>query len=173
MDVRMTESQENQNVETNLAELDQGFAREVAEQPGGETVLRCLACGMCSAGCPVREVDDRYSPRKLIRMIHLGMRGEVLKSDFLWMCSNCFTCAERCPQGIKIPDMIRAVKNIAAKEGHLPANLKMVGESVGSLGRLYEIEEFDNKKRTKAGLPELATELPDVERLLKKARKND
>ncbi|MCX7016028.1 MAG: 4Fe-4S dicluster domain-containing protein [Candidatus Sumerlaeota bacterium] len=154
--------------EFNVADLDLGFAEEVAAKPGGEYIRRCYSCGMCVAGCPVAEVEPRYSPRRLIRMILLGLRAEVLQSDFLWLCCNCYTCMERCPQAIRIPDIIRAAKNIAAAEGRLPANLKTVSASVTKIGRLYEIEEFDNKKRVKAGLPELQTKLEDVERLMRK-----
>ncbi|OPZ22655.1 MAG: sn-glycerol-3-phosphate dehydrogenase subunit C [candidate division BRC1 bacterium ADurb.BinA364] len=153
-----------------LDSLNLDFAEEIAREPGGEEVRRCFSCGMCTAGCPVREVDDRYSPRQVIRMILLGMREETLKSDFLWLCSNCFTCMERCPQGIRIPDIIRAAKNIAAREGLLPAPLQGVSQAVCSIGRLYEIEDFDNKKRAKSGLPELQTQLPEVARMMAEAK---
>jgi len=166
-------TEEAANTEINVADLDQGFAEEVSRLPGGAEIFRCFACGMCTSGCPVREVDDRYSPRRLIRMILLGMREEVLKSDFLWLCTNCFTCMERCPQNIQIPNLIRAVKNLAADEGYLPGNLKVVAESISEIGRLYEIEEFDNKKRAKSDLPALAQTLADVKELLEKKRQQD
>ena len=51
------------------------------------------------------------NPRTIIRKILLGMRKEI------WMCSNCYTCYERCPQDVKFTDIIFALRNIAAREG--------------------------------------------------------
>lgn len=82
-----------------LDELDFKFGEEIASQPGGENIKRCFACGTCSASCPITEIDERYNPRKIIRMALLGMKREVLSSDFIWICSNCYLCYERCPQG--------------------------------------------------------------------------
>lgn len=163
----------DKGTEIDVTHLDRTFADEVASKPGGEDIRRCLACGMCTAGCPVREVDCRYSPRRLIRMILLGMREEVLNSDFLWLCSNCFTCQERCPQGVRIPEIIRTVKNIAADEGHLPTNLQAVADTIAQIGRIYEVEDFDNKKRAKNDLPELEKDLADIDKLLEELKEEE
>ena len=79
-----------------VADLDPNFKYEVAREPGGENIRYCFACGTCTASCPVRAVDEKYNPRKIIRMVLLGMKEEVLKSDFIWLCSTCYTCHERC-----------------------------------------------------------------------------
>ena len=100
-------------------------------------------------------VDDKYNPRKIIRMILLGMRDKVLASDFVWLCSTCYTCRERCPQDVKLSDIMTAVRNIAVKEGHInPAYLRQL-ELINTQGKLYEIDEFDNRRRERAGLPPL------------------
>jgi heterodisulfide reductase subunit C len=149
-----------------LAEMDPGFREQVRAMPGGENLTRCYACGTCTAGCPVREIDERYNPRKIIRMVLLGMKDRVLKSDFIWMCSTCYSCEERCPQDVKLTDVMNAIKNLAVKEGHIhPAYTAQIGLIKGS-GRLYEIDEFDNKKRQKAGLPALDTKVDEVARII-------
>jgi len=33
--------------------LDPTLADEVAQEPGGEGIRKCFACGTCTAGCPV------------------------------------------------------------------------------------------------------------------------
>ena len=66
-------------------ELDPNFKYEVAAEIGGAHITRCFACGTCTAGCPVREIDEKYNPRKIIHMVLLGMRERVLKSDFIFI----------------------------------------------------------------------------------------
>ena len=145
-----------------LAELDPDFKNQVRAMPGGEHLTRCYACGTCTAGCPVREVDERYNPRRIVRMVLLGMKQRVLESDFIWMCSTCYSCEERCPQDVKLTDVMNAIKNLAVKEGHIhPAYTAQIG-LIRASGRLYEIDDFDNKKRSKAGLPELETKIDEV-----------
>lgn len=133
--------------------LDPQFKFEIAGRPGGENIKVCFRCGICTASCPVREIDETYNPRKIIRMALLGMRQEVLKSDFIWLCSTCYTCAERCPQGVSFTDVINAIKNIAAEEGYIHPALKMQAELLQKQGTLYEIDDFDNRRRKKIGLP--------------------
>ena len=105
----------------NLDTADHQFADEVAHEPGGENIRNCFACGTCTAGCPVRQVSDHYNPRLIIRLVLMGQRETVLHSDFIWHCSTCYTCDERCPQGVHIPDIMTALRNIAAREGYVPA----------------------------------------------------
>jgi heterodisulfide reductase subunit C len=98
------------------SELDFSFPREVASTPGGEDISKCYACGTCTVSCPVFEIDSRYNPRKIIRMVLLGMREEVLSSEIIWLCANCYTCFERCPQDVKFTSVIHALRTIAIRE---------------------------------------------------------
>lgn len=150
-----------------VSELDSNFKYEVAKQPGGENIMRCFTCGTCSAGCPVREIDDRYDPRKIIRMVVLGMKKRVLSSDFVWLCSGCYTCQERCPQDVRITDVMNVLKNLAAKEGYLHPSLAKQVELIQRYGRLYEIDEFDNKKRGRVGLPPIVMNSKEIEEIFK------
>ncbi len=148
------------------SQLDPGFKYEIAEEPGGEHIRRCFSCGTCTAGCPVRVVTERYNPRKIIRMALLGLKEEVLSSDFIWLCSSCYTCYERCPQDVRITELMNAIKNIAVREGHIPPALRAQVDLIRSHGRLIEIGEFDNEKRTELGLPAIHEKPQDMARIL-------
>jgi len=148
--------------------LDPNFKFLIAAEPGGENVKRCFSCGTCTAGCPVREVTDRYNPRKIIRMALLGMKKEVLSSQFIWLCSSCYTFFERCPQDVKIPELMNAIKNIAVREGYLPPAMKIQLDLLSSFGRLLEITDFENEKRKESNLPPVQGKTEDIKKILKK-----
>ena len=97
--------------------LEQSFKNEVGSYPGGEHVLNCYLCGACTAGCPVSEITTDYNPRKIMRMILLGFRDEVLNSGDIWRCNQCFSCVSHCPQDVRFADIIRVLRELAQKEG--------------------------------------------------------
>ncbi len=139
-----------------MQELSPKFKYEVAQEPGGENVKFCFACGICTASCPIREIDDRYNPRRIIRMVLLGMKERVLSNDFIWFCSSCYACTERCPQGVRFTEVMNAIKNLAVKEGYIHHSFNQQISIIKQFGRLYEIDEFDNNKREALGLPKIA-----------------
>jgi heterodisulfide reductase subunit C len=113
-----------------LNELNPGFKYEVAEKPGGGHIKSCFACGVCTGGCPVAEIDDRYDPRKIIRMVMLGMKERVLSSDFIWFCSLCNTCSFICPQDVRFSEAMEVLREMAVQEGYVhpsfPKTLKEI-----------------------------------------------
>ena len=102
--------------------LDSDFKYEVMGEPGAENAAACFTCGQCTAGCPVSEVETRYNPRKIIRMIMWGMREELLSSDLIWLCNRCFTCYAHCPQDVRFTYIIDVLRRMAVREGYADAS---------------------------------------------------
>ena len=48
-----------------------------------------------------------------------------------------------------------AVRNIAVEEGHIHPSFLRQLELIKTQGKLYEIDEFDNRRRERVGLPPL------------------
>ena len=136
-----------------LNELDPKFKYEVAEQPGGENIKLCFSCGLCTAGCPISEIDENYNPRKIIHMVLLGMRQQVLSSDIIWLCSLCYTCYAHCPQNVKFTDVMRALRTMAVKEGYVHPSFP---------DRIKEIDNLSQKLRHEMALSILGRKTEEV-----------
>ena len=150
-----------------LNELDPTFKERVAAQPGGEGIRACFACKACTSACPIEAIDRRYDPRKIIRMALLGMKKEVLESDFIWLCSSCYGCHEVCPQNVRFTEVMFAIKNLAVSEACVPPGLMAQKSLLRGPGRLYEVTEFENEKREKLGLPPIVEHPEHYDELLK------
>ncbi len=106
------------------------FSKEIEKEAGGEDIQRCIQCGMCTASCMVANMEEQYRPRKLIQMILLGMREEVLRSELPWLCMTCRHCEERCQEDVSLAEIFHAVRILAAREGHIPPNIQNVLDTV-------------------------------------------
>jgi len=120
----------------------------------GEEALPCFNCGTCTAGCAVREVHPGFDPRKIIRQVLLGRIDDGLLRETAWLCADCHTCSERCPQGVPVNEIIMALRHMAVKQGIVPAAYRGQMDTIHKSGHIYEVADF-NKKRAKTGLPEL------------------
>jgi hypothetical protein len=61
---------------------------------------------------------------------------------------------------------MNAIRNIAVREGHVPAAFRIQAELLSEHGRLYEITSFENERRTGQGLPPIEQRAEDVRRIL-------
>lgn len=113
--------------------LDPKFKYEVAGRPGGENIKSCFACGVCTAGCPVAEVEEAFNPRRIIRQVLLGLRDEVLSSDEIWYCITCFDCTYHCPQNVKFANVMGVLRDMAVEEGYVAPSFPGRVEETGRL----------------------------------------
>jgi heterodisulfide reductase subunit C2 len=81
------------------------------ESLAGQDLLACYQCGKCSAGCPMAKHMD-IPPNQMIRLAQLGLKDELLASESIWMCVSCLTCNTRCPKGVRIAEVIEALRQI-------------------------------------------------------------
>jgi heterodisulfide reductase subunit C2 len=152
----------------NIKNSDPDFIEELELSDFIRGFRSCYTCGTCTAGCPVHRANTDYDPLRIIRMIILGLREELLKGDMIWLCSDCYTCQENCPMGVKITDIINHLKNLATREKNIPIGVSTQEKLLENQGKIYLIDDFDNKKRAKAGLPPLPEMALGATKLLKK-----
>lgn len=152
------------------SEMDPGFREEILATPGGENLKYCFQCNTCTAVCPVSAKNEEYNPRRVIMMALLGLRDRVLASQEIWLCSTCYNCYVRCPQDVKITSLIRAIQNIAAKEGKIHASYRMALEQLDKTGRTVELSEFENMQREKLDCPPISDNPENSKKIIEKTK---
>ncbi|MDP8218583.1 MAG: 4Fe-4S dicluster domain-containing protein [Candidatus Theseobacter exili] len=149
-----------------ISELDPNFKSEVIAHPDARGLAACFSCGTCSAGCPIHEVFSEYSPKKLAKMVRLGMRKQVLSSPYIWYCATCHNCEQRCPQNVSFFNVLNVLKNMAAKEGYAPSAWVEQTKQVVKTGIVFPTEENWIKKREELSLPSLKEDHPKLKKII-------
>lgn len=92
-------------------EASYGFANKFRDQ-----VLRCSGCGFCRAICPLFALTKRpaFNARGKMLVLREVMDGSIDLNDelieTLFQCTTCAGCAEQCPSGVNVPDIIKQVR---------------------------------------------------------------
>jgi heterodisulfide reductase subunit C len=122
-------------------EIRNDFVRKV-EELSGQKLLVCYQCGKCSAGCPQAGQMD-ILPNQVIRLAQLGQKEDLVGSQTIWVCASCLTCNVRCPKGVKIAEVMEAVRQIVLRkrQDHLHIE-KLTDEQLESLPPIALIASF-------------------------------
>ena len=134
-----------------VTQFDPTLIKEV-EARGGKNARLCFQCGTCTAGCPMGQRSG-LRVRTVMRKANLGMR-DVLDDPDLWLCTTCYTCADRCPRRIMATDAILALRNIATRQKKVPMSMIKIMGSIYKTGHGVPNSEGNMKKRVQVGLPE-------------------
>ena len=154
-----------------MSHLEAHFMHEVANTPRGRGVLACIQCGRCTTSCPVARVTEEHNPRKLMEMIILGLRSDVLSERLPWYCLSCFTCLDRCPQGGDVGEVMFAIRNLTVREGKIPEGVLIQAKSLFENGRVVTASRMALIQREKYGLnEEPSVDVEAVRQILKKTR---
>jgi Fe-S oxidoreductase len=104
------------------------------KEAGGDADRLCFQCGRCDTACPWNRVR-KFPVRKMISQAKLGVIP--FESEDLWICATCRQCVDRCPRGVEIIDVMRAMRRLLVPDGVVPAsipNLRSVMTNIASVG---------------------------------------
>jgi heterodisulfide reductase subunit C len=145
------------------------FMKELANTPRGRGILSCIQCGRCSSSCPIARLIKEHNPRRLMEMVILGLRSEVLDGKLPWYCLSCFTCLDRCPQGGDVGEVMFSIRNLAVKQGNVPSGVIAQARNLYETGRVINPVRSILIQREKFDLPKMpSTNIEDVQKILKK-----
>ena len=107
-----------------------------------ENVFECYQCGNCSAGCPMVDYMD-YPPNQVMKLAQMGAVEELLSSKTIWICSTCLQCTSRCPKGIKVAEVMEALRcmNLRKRRGVVEADERDI-EDIEELPPIALISSF-------------------------------
>ena len=129
------------------------------------SITYCYSCKTCVSSCPVSYINPKFNPFGIVKRLAFWGSERLLKDPVIWLCTGCYICQERCPQGIKLVEIFTELKNRAYEKGYFLNSIKDQRDIILNKGRIYPLDDFDNKKRKKMGLPELPTEIDITKRL--------
>lgn len=76
----------------------------------------------------------------------------VCEDSAVWDCTTCYTCKERCPQGVHPIEVITALKNRIAAAGLLPDEIANAVEGIKKTDRVIQKSDAIVRRRTELGL---------------------
>jgi|YelNatPaOPRAMG01_1025707.scaffolds.fasta_scaffold31467_2 glycolate oxidase iron-sulfur subunit len=99
-----------------------------------EEVYNCIKCGLCLTPCPVykQKLIEATSPRGKIQLVRNILEGKLEPSEnfmrILFTCLLCETCTVNCPSGLKIDQVLKAMRREIVKKYGLPKKKKLLFE---------------------------------------------
>lgn len=108
-------------------------AADIVKEEGGEALDLCYQCGLCTGTCPWNNVKV-FSPHKLMHQAQLGLID--FDAEEMWVCSTCKACVDRCPRGVELIDVMRAMRRaiVELSIGGIPDSLRLTAKSIGGTG---------------------------------------
>ena len=106
---------------------------EIINEEGGEILKLCYQCGTCTAVCPWNKVRNFI----VRRIMHQGQLGLIdFEDEDVWMCATCNNCVKRCPRGVEIIDVMRALRRAVTELGiaKVPDSLRITIKNISGVG---------------------------------------
>jgi heterodisulfide reductase subunit C len=127
----------------------------------------CYQCGTCVSSCAAGLVNPQQNIRRLIqKLLNAADESELSQNDHLWLCTNCYQCEDRCPEGVPLTTLLIRLRNMAVARGFIPASVQKEIETLAGHGFTYPPVKSMISRRKQLGLPGLPRPADDEMRKL-------
>jgi len=108
-------------------------AADIIKEEGGEILKLCYQCGMCTSTCPWNMVRS-FLVRQIMHQAQLGLPD--FEAEDMWLCVTCKACVDRCPRGVEIIDVWRALRKVIVEvgAGKVPDSLRLAVKNISGVG---------------------------------------
>ena len=116
-----------------------------------DIIRACEQCGTCTASCPTKEASD-FNIRKIVRYLQLELHEDKdFLSKYPWLCTQCYRCHELCTEGLEIPKLVMALRQLALKNAAAPESVQGISKNIKKFDSPYQSqtrtkETWINKK---------------------------
>jgi len=94
----------------------------------------CLGCKICASVCTANDLVLNVNPQELLLKLFVG-EGIENNHPLVRYCTSCYRCTSACPWQIRIPEVVRAIKESLGIEGRFEKAFK---KCLAIWGRVYE-----------------------------------
>ena len=115
----------------NPSHISKQFKDMVTGRVDGRNLAYCLQCATCNTCCPVRSLDKSFNPKEMVHRVLLAEENYFSQHpEIPYYCLLCKLCQEVCPLGLKVDEMILAIRGqlVAEKVGPLPQHQKVIAD---------------------------------------------
>jgi heterodisulfide reductase subunit C len=88
---------------------------EKVNELSGQNIYQCMQCGMCAGACPMAPQLD-VVPRRVMRMLQLGLEDRVKDCKTFWTCASCHSCSVNCPRGVDLARVMEALRLLTLRK---------------------------------------------------------
>lgn len=123
--------------------LDDAVWEQVTQATGG-AMNACYQCGTCTATCPL--LFTRNEPMRVRRMMREAQLGAFSEDMDIWLCATCKLCETRCPRGVRIVDVIKALRSFGFQKHKAPPKLEAAVWGIYEDGNPWEGRKQERAK---------------------------
>ncbi len=106
---------------------------DIIKEEGGDILKLCYQCGLCTGACPWNLVRS-FIVRRIMHQAQLGLID--FEDEDMWTCVGCKACVDRCPRGVEIVEIWRALRRVIVEvgAGKVPDSLRLTAKNFAGVG---------------------------------------
>ena len=146
-----------------LEELeDLPLRRALLEEKSWQASLDyCMTCGKCLSVCPLHGYSE-FDPRKMVRLVLLGMEQEVIDAEYIFQCTGCDRCTLVCPMGVKISALVTRARSMRDRD-KVPGGSQDTADLHRTVGNNMQIGTEDWLETVDWMKEEVQDDIPDLD----------